>query len=124
MADYTRDSSFNMGIAHLTRIDAILYDVANASAEEDYISWHNNLNILNREVFFLFNVEEMNKSVKKDNLCSTGINAFLQDKTHENKTTMYNALINYELFIKKQLSVRKMLMAFNKDLKTAISDLA
>jgi len=39
MGDYTRDSSFNMGIAHLTRIDAILYDVASASSEEDFISW-------------------------------------------------------------------------------------
>ena len=60
MADYTRDSSFNMGIAHLTRIDAILYDIASASSEEDYITWHNTLNVLSREVSFLFNKMKLN----------------------------------------------------------------
>jgi len=83
-----------------------------------------NLNILSREVFFLFNTNEMDESIELDNLCSATINEFLSNKTYENKTSMYNALINYELFIKKQLAGRKMLMAFNKDLKTSISDLA
>ncbi len=124
MADHTRDSSFNMGIAHLTRIDAILYDIASVSSEEDYIGWHNNLNVLSREVFFLFNEHETDESVNSDNKCATAINDFIKDKTFENKSKAYNALVNYELFIKKQLSQRKMLMAFTKDLKSSISDLA
>ena len=124
MADYTRDSSFNMGIAHLTRIDAILYDIAFASSQEDYILWHNTLNVLLREVSFLFTPEEMEKSVKADNNCANTINEFFGEKTFENKTKAYNALVNYELFIKQQLSQRKMLMAFSKDTKSAISDLA
>jgi hypothetical protein len=124
MADHTRDSSFNMGIAHLTRIDAILYDIASVSSEEDYIGWHNNLNVLSREVFFLFNKAETDESVDSDNKCATAINVFIKDKTFENKSKAYNALVNYELFIKKQLSQRKMLMAFTKDLKSSISDLA
>ncbi len=124
MADYTRDSSFNMGIAHLTRIDAILYDIASASSEEDYITWHNTLNVLSREVSFLFNKDETELSVKADNTCANSINEFIRDKTFENKSKAYNALVDYELFIKKQLSQRKMLMAFSKDTKSAISDLA
>jgi hypothetical protein len=124
MADYTRDSSFNMGIAHLTRIDAILYDIASASSEEDYINWHNTLNVLSREVSFLFNKDETTASVNADNTCANSINEFLKDKTFENKSKAYNALVKYELFIKKQLSQRKMLMAFSKDTKSAISDLA
>ena len=124
MGDYTRDSSFNMGIAHLTRIDAILYDIASASSEEDYINWHNTLNVLSREVSFLFNKDETTASVNADNTCANSINEFLKDKTFENKSKAYNALVKYELFIKKQLSQRKMLMAFSKDTKSAISDLA
>ena len=124
MADYTRDSSFNMGIAHLTRIDAILYDIASASSEEDYITWHNTLNVLSREVSFLFNKDETELSIKADNTCANSINEYLRDKTFENKSKAYNALVDYELFIKKQLSQRKMLMAFSKDTKSAISDLA
>jgi len=124
MADYTRDSSFNMGIAHLTRIDAILYDIASASSEEDYIAWHNILNILSREVSFLFNEGETKSSTDADNACADSINDYLGDRNFDNKTKAYNALVNYELFIKKQLSKRKMLMAFSKDTKSAISDLA
>jgi hypothetical protein len=123
MADYTRDSSFNMGIAHLTRIDAILYDIASASSEEDYITWHNTLNVLSREVSFLFNKDETELSIKADNTCANSINEYLRDKTFENKSKAYNALVDYELFIKKQLSQRKMLMAFSKDLRSSITDL-
>jgi len=112
-----------MGIAHLTRIDAILYDVANCSAEEDYEGWHKSLNILSREVFFLFNDKEMGEHSKLDNECSKSINSFLENKTFENKTKMYNAIINYEFFIKNQLARRGMLMAFKRDLKYSISDL-
>ncbi len=123
MTEYSRDSTFNMGIAHLTRIDAILYDVANCSAEEDYEGWHKGLNILSREVFFLFNDKEMGEHSKLDNECSKSINSFLENKTFENKTKMYNAIINYEFFIKNQLARRGMLMAFKRDLKYSISDL-
>ena len=123
MGEYTRDSSFNMGIAHLTRIDAILYDIALASSEEDYIAWHNILNVLSREVSFLFNPDETELSIEADNKCANSINEYLSDKNFENKSKAYNALVSYELFIKKQLSQRKMLMAFSKDLRSSITDL-
>lgn len=124
MVEYSRDSTFNMGLAHLQRIDAILYDVANSSAEDDYELWHKSLNILSREVFFLFSDAEMNEHAKLDNLCSKNINSFLKDKTFENKTEAYNSLINYEFFIKSQLARRGLLMAFKRDLKYSISDLS
>jgi len=112
-----------MGIAHLTRIDALLYDVANCAGEEDYEGWHKNLNLLSREVFFLFNEDEMNLSIELDNNCAYAINEFKNNKIFENKSIAYNNLIKYELFIKQQLAQRKMLMAFSKDLKVSISDL-
>ena len=123
MADYTRDSSFNMGIAHLTRIDAILYDIASASSEENYIIWHNTLNVLSREVSFLFNPDEAESSITADNKCANSINEYLRDKTFENKSKAYNALVDYELFIKKQLSERGMLMAFKKSIGSSVTDL-
>jgi len=123
MADYTRDSSFNMGIAHLTRIDAILYDIASASSEEDYITWHNTLNVLSREVSFLFTDDETKLSIKADNKCANSINEYLTDKTFDNKSKAYNALVDYELFIKRQLSERGMLMAFRKNVGSSITDL-
>ena len=121
--EYSRDSSFNMGIAHLTRIDALLYDVTSFSGDEDYENWHRSLNALSREVFFLFNETDMTQSAEHDNNCANAINNFKIDKTYGNKTICYNQLIAYELFIKQQLAQRKMLMAFSKDLRVSISDL-
>lgn len=124
MTEYSRDSSFNMGIAHLTRIDALLYDVTYFSGEEDYENWHKSLNALSREVFFLFNETEMEEGANHDNDCANAINCFKLNRTYEDKTYCYNCLIAYELFIKQQLAQRKMLMAFSKDLRVSISDLA
>lgn len=123
MAEYSRDSSFNMGIAHLTRIDALLYAISDSASEEDYFTWHKALTLLSREVFFLYSPEEMNENNKLDNECVEMINKYNSEKTIYNKQKAYNALINYELFVKKQLSERKMLMAFSKDARFAIADL-
>lgn len=123
MTDYSRDSSFNMGIAHLTRIDGLLYDVAMHAHEEDYERWHNTLTILSREVFFLFDSEEMNKNIELDNTCAEAISNFKIEHTFLNKSKAYNALIAYELFIKQELAERKMLMAFSRDVRSAIADL-
>ena len=98
----TRDSSFNMGIAHLTRIDTLLYYVVEASQKEDYTEWHRILNILSREIFFLFSKEELDEEIKLDNICINTINNLNKMKTSDNKTKAYNSLVNYELFIKRQ----------------------
>jgi len=123
MAEYSRDSSFNMGIAHLTRIDGLLYMVAEASSENDYNGWLDALNLLNREVFFLYNKTEMEESIENENACVDCIRRFQEEKTIDAKRGVYNSLVKYEYFIKKQLADRKMLMAFGKDLKVSISDL-
>jgi hypothetical protein len=123
MTEYSRDSTFNMGIAHLARIDALLYDVAYASAEDDYVNWHKSLTLLVREVFFLFTEEEMQENARLDNRCVDAINKFKTNKDYESKSAAYNCLVDFELFIKQQLAQRKMLMAFNKDLRVSISDL-
>lgn len=123
MAEYSKDSSFNMGIAHLTRIDELLYMIAECSANGDYEGWLVGLNLLSREVFFLFDKDEMEENAKLENNCADSINNFQKKKDFENKQKSYNALVQYEYFLKKQLAERKMLMAFSKDLKVAISDL-
>jgi hypothetical protein len=123
MAEYSTDSSFNMGIAHLARIDSLLYAVADASGEKDYCKWLDALNLLNREVFFLYNSTDMEISVNHENTCAIKINEYFNEKTVQAKSEAYNALVKYEYFIKKQLADRKMLMAFSKDLKVSISDL-
>lgn len=121
--EYSRDSSFNMGIAHLVRIDALLYDLAQNSADEDYTAWHKSLTLISREVFFLFSDPEMEENNKLDNKCVESINKFFVDKTMKDKQDAYNALVNYELFLKKQLAQRKMLMAFGRDVRSAIADI-
>jgi hypothetical protein len=123
MAEYSSDSSFNMGIAHLTRIDSLLYAVAEASGERDYCKWLDALNLLNREVFFLYNPADMETSINHENTCSKNINEYFSEKTIQAKSEAYNSLVKYEYFIKKQLADRKMLMAFSKDLRVSISDL-
>jgi hypothetical protein len=123
MAEYSRDSSFNMGIAHLTRIDEILYAVAENASENDYIGWLESLKLLSREVFFLFDDDEFKENTKLENSCCEAINELNKNKDFESKVKSYNALTKYEYFLKKQLAERKMLMAFSKDLKVAISDL-
>jgi len=111
-----------MGIAHLTRIDALLYDVAQNASSENYTDWYNSLTTLSREVFFLFNKDEMESNNEKDLACVDAINKFYTDKTVQDKTDARNALIEYELFIKQQLANRKMLMAFSRDVRSAIAD--
>jgi hypothetical protein len=123
MAEYSRDSSFNMGIAHLTRIDEILYAVAESASESNYLAWLESLKLLSREVFFLFDVDELKKNAELENACCNAITQLNKHKDFESKTKCYNALIKYEYFLKRQLADRKMLMAFSKDLKVAISDL-
>ena len=122
--EYSRDSNFNMGIAHLIRIDALLYDLAQNSANEDYPSWHKSLTLISREIFFLFNSNEMEKNNELDNLCVETINKMNRDKTLKDKQDAYNNLVNYELFLKQQLAQRKMLMAFGRDVKSAIADIS
>jgi hypothetical protein len=123
MAEYSRDSSFNMGIAHLTRIDEILYAVAESASESNYLAWLESLKLLSREVFFLFDQKELDENAKLENDCSKYITELNQQKNISSKTKCYNSLIKYEYFLKRQLAERKMLMAFSKDLKVAISDL-
>lgn len=123
MTEYSRDSTFNMGIAHLTRIDNLLCLVAQSSAENDYPNWFESLNLLSREVFFLFDPEEMEMGVNLQNACARAINEFNNKRSFECKQEAYNKLVDYEYFLKKQLAERKMLMAFSKDLRVSISDL-
>ena len=112
-----------MGIAHLTRIDEILYAVAESASESNYLAWLESLKLLSREVFFLFDQKELDENAKLENDCSKYITELNQQKNISSKTKCYNSLIKYEYFLKRQLAERKMLMAFSKDLKVAISDL-
>jgi hypothetical protein len=123
MAEYSRDSSFNMGIAHLTRIDEILYAVAESASEGNYLAWLESLKLLSREVFFLFDEKELKENAELENECALAITNLQKYKTFEYKNKCYNSLIKYEYFLKRQLAERKMLMAFSKDLRVSISDL-
>jgi hypothetical protein len=123
MAEYSRDSSFNMGIAHLTRIDEILYVVAESASEGNYYAWLESLKLLSREVFFLFDKDELKENTELENNCAKDVSLLLKNKDFESKAKCYNSLIKYEYFLKRQLADRKMLMAFSKDLRVSISDL-
>lgn len=121
--EVTRDSTFNMGLAHLNRIDALLYSLIDCTNEENYEGWHGVLCALTREVFFLFNSDEMKKNADLDNACAKAISEYKHERTFEKKVVAYNCLIEYELFIKQQLVQRKMLMSFGRDVRSAIADL-
>ena len=132
MATQEVESNFNMGVSHLIRIDNILDTIAEKSFScspsngeySDIFSWLDLVNLLNREVNFLFNEEEDKESVSLNNKATELVAKWTEDKTKiENYIQAYNSVAKYEKWTKQQLVKRKMLMSFNKDQTRSIVDL-
>jgi hypothetical protein len=121
--DYNSDSMiFNMSIAMLRRIDQILTACAISSRNRDVGGWFNNLNVLRREVNYMFNEKEIAKNKehisKITGFYNNYIHAIEQDKLKDFSDfgKFYNALEEYETFLKTALYERDMLAIKKEDL--------
>jgi hypothetical protein len=127
----TPESEFNMGIAHLKRINYILDAIAENSlmlfeehnTKKGMQNWFYLLSILNKEIDFLYDNGEIKESTNSFNKTSKSINEWTKNSTLENFELAYNEIIVLERWLKKQLVKRKMMMKFGKDKTKAIIDL-
>jgi hypothetical protein len=121
-SSYKEDMIFNMSLAMLKRIDLILTACAISSKQRDVGNWFNNLNVLRREVSYLFKGKEIDENKKHLFEVTTYYNTYVKyleaDKLKDfnNFGKFYNSLEEYERFLKSCLHERNMLAVKKEDL--------
>lgn len=110
----TEKSKFNMGIAMLRRVDALITQAVIAKQDHNYGEWFDVLLSLDGEINFTFKDDVL----EEDIFYQREIAEMLNDMGDNG--TIYSYLIAYEKFIKQQLAARDMLIASKEDVRKAI----
>ena len=128
-------SKFNMGIAMLRRVDALLSDCAEAKRDRAFPSWFDNLIALSGEISFTFKGDIKDKDNTFQDIISPYIDEFNEKMVlHNDKYTirgtkefsnygfLFTLLTEYEKFIREELAKRDMLIAAKDDVRRAVTN--
>lgn len=110
----TEKSKFNMGIAMLRRVDALISEAVMAKRSYNFGDWFDNLLALVGEINFTFKDDILAQDLNYQNSIAELLNS------HGDQSLLYSTLLAYEKFIKQQLAERDMLIATKEDVRQAI----